>query len=438
MAHVSERFDDLGSDGTPVRLGIMGGTFDPIHLGHLNMAAEVAEACALDAVLFMPAGSPVFKRDQQVSDAAIRLEMCRCAIGSNSLFDVSDVEIARGGDTYTIDTLRQLRAHYPDNVGFFFISGSDAAASIWKWRGSEEIGKLATLIVAQRPGYELNEEQLASIKAAGFAEPLCVNVTELAISSSDVRQRVKLGREVRYLLPNGVWDIICRNGLYGVNAVETANELPATTSAEDPLSDEFFAARLAELETRVTPKRLKHILGVADTCVQLARTYGIDERKAYLAGLLHDWDKGLDNEGIRARVEELGMQAHIDPWVVVHMPQVLHGPTAARALAREYPQIPDEVIHAIDVHTTAAEHMSDLDMVLYIADAIEPSRQFGRIDELRAEVGKVPLDQLFFITYEYWVFLLFERRKPLHPDTIRIWNAHTAARQSRKEDKRDR
>ncbi|MBQ3300621.1 MAG: bis(5'-nucleosyl)-tetraphosphatase (symmetrical) YqeK, partial [Eggerthellaceae bacterium] len=167
-------------------------------------------------------------------------------------------------------------------------------------------------------------------------------------------------------------------------------------------------------------------MGVVETCEDLAREYGCDVDKARLAGLLHDWDKAYDDEGARARVAELDMADELDPWVVEHMPQVLHGPTAARALARDYPQIPADVLHAVYVHTTADSDLSDLDKILYIADALEPSRQFGRIDELRALVGNVDLDELFFSTYEYWVYLLFERRRPLHPDTIRIWNDLTA------------
>ena len=127
------------------------------------------------------------------------------------------------------------------------------------------------------------------------------------------------------------------------------------------------------------------------------------------------------------------MEDEVDPWVVENMPNVLHGETAARALARDFPEIPGDVLQAIDRHTTAAEDMTPLDMALYIADAIEPGRQFGRIDELRAAVGTGTLEELYFQTYEYWVFLLFERGKPLHPDTIRIWNSYLTKHPRKKE-----
>ena len=168
----------------------------------------------------------------------------------------------------------------------------------------------------------------------------------------------------------------------------------------DPLGDEFHDEMLAELKDRVSPKRLKHILGVSDTAAMLARVYGCDERKARLAGLLHDWDKGLDDDQSRQRVRELGIEEQVGPWVVENMPQVLHGPTASVALAREHPDIPDDVIQAIYRHTTGALDMSDLDKVIYVADAIEPGRNFDGLEGLQDDVGRVTLDELFFEVYK--------------------------------------
>lgn len=208
---------------------------------------------------------------------------------------------------------------------------------------------------------------------------------------------------------------------------------PGTDVAvEDVFNPAFFAQRHEELEGRVGAKRLHHIEGVADTAARLAARYGVDVEKARLAGLLHDWDKGYDDEGIRARVHELGMEDTVDRWAYDVSPAVLHGPTAARALKRDFPAIPDDVLHAIAVHTTAAETMGDLDKVLYIADALEPSRQFGRIDELRASEADVDLDELFFRTYAYWVTLLLERGRPLHPRTAIVYNAALARRKDPK------
>ena len=214
MAAICERFDDLGADGRPARLGIMGGTFDPIHIGHLACAEQAREAFGLDAVVFIPAGNPVFKKDRAVTPAADRLEMCRLATRSNPAFDVSAIEIERGGDTYTVDTLRQLRAHYPDNVELRFITGADAVASIVAWRESAAIADLARLIAVTRPGYALSDERRAFIEGRGNFVVDYLEVTSLAVSSSDLRRRVAAGASIRYLTMQRVFDYIREKCLY--------------------------------------------------------------------------------------------------------------------------------------------------------------------------------------------------------------------------------
>ena len=214
MAAICERFDDLGADGRPARLGIMGGTFDPIHIGHLACAEQARDEFELAAVVFIPAGNPVFKKDRAVTPAADRLEMCRLATRSNPAFDVSAIEIERGGDTYTVDTLRQLRAHYPDNVELRFITGADAVASIVAWRESAAIADLARLIAVTRPGYALSDERRALIEGRGNFAVDYLEITSLAVSSSDLRRRVAAGASIRYLTMQRVFDYIREKRLY--------------------------------------------------------------------------------------------------------------------------------------------------------------------------------------------------------------------------------
>ena len=189
------------------------------------------------------------------------------------------------------------------------------------------------------------------------------------------------------------------------------------------LSDEFFAAREEELSRRVSEKRFKHVMGVVEAAERLAKTYGVDVHRARLAGLLHDWDKAYDDEGIRKRVREVGIQ--VNPWIFEHQPRLLHGPTAAAALGRAFPEIPRDVLQAIDRHTTGEVDMTPLDMVLYCADALEPGRRFGRVDELRAQIGHVTLEELFVAVLGYWTILIIEQGKTLHPRTVEVWNAYT-------------
>ncbi len=218
MHKISARFDDLGREDADRtwHLGIMGGTFDPIHQGHLSCAERARDACGLDAVLFVPTGNPVFKLDKQVTPAHHRLAMCALAIEPNERFDVSDIEIAREGVTYTVDTLRQLKEHYPENVELHLIVGDDVLQSIAKWKDVEQVARMASLILVGRPGQQDDAvAELAAARELGFS---CqrVETSALNISSSALRGWASQGRSIRYLTPKRVIDYIFDNELYGM------------------------------------------------------------------------------------------------------------------------------------------------------------------------------------------------------------------------------
>lgn len=173
---------------------------------------------------------------------------------------------------------------------------------------------------------------------------------------------------------------------------------------------------------RVSKKRFKHMEGVAETAERLALSYGADPESARLAGILHDWDKDLDNDQIRAKVHEMGIQDEVGEWVAQNMPQVLHGPTAAAELERSFPDIPPDVISAIRKHTIASQEMADLDKIIYIADALEPGRRFDEVQKLRGMMDEASLDELYFEVYRFWIQALVGKGCLLHPDTLAIWN----------------
>lgn len=189
------------------RLGIMGGTFDPIHHGHLAAADEVAHRLHLDEVVFVPTGQPWQKTDRQVTAAEDRYLMTVIATAAHPRFRVSRMEIDREGKTYTIDTLRQLKQEHPD-AELYFITGADAMTQIIGWVDAEEVLELAHFVGVNRPGYELEAASLPNDRVT------LVEVPALAISSSDIRQRVSQGEPVRYLLPPGVAQFIAKTGLY--------------------------------------------------------------------------------------------------------------------------------------------------------------------------------------------------------------------------------
>lgn len=205
----------LGSDPTRrYRLGIMGGTFDPIHNGHLVAAEQAGCDLGLDVVVFVPAGSPAFKQDRHVSAPEDRHAMTLLATADNPRFLVSRVEVDRPGITYTVDTLELLREHYPSNVELFFITGADAIIDILTWRDAARIARLATLVGATRPGYDLGAAR-ARISTSGIDFQVhYLEVPALAISSSDLRARRAGGQSLRYLTPDSVVGFIEKRGLY--------------------------------------------------------------------------------------------------------------------------------------------------------------------------------------------------------------------------------
>jgi nicotinate-nucleotide adenylyltransferase len=192
------------------RVGIMGGTFDPVHHGHLVAASEVQAWFGLDEVVFVPTGQPWQKSAQRVSPGEHRYLMTVIATASNPRFSVSRVDVDRGGPTYTIDTLRDLRARRPEDE-FFFITGADALAQILTWRDHGEIFELACFVGCTRPGHRLEPDILAGLPADRLT---LVEIPALAISSTDCRERVVRGEPVWYLVPDGVVQYIAKHGLY--------------------------------------------------------------------------------------------------------------------------------------------------------------------------------------------------------------------------------
>lgn len=203
----------------PKRVGIMGGTFDPIHNGHLVAGSEVADIFDLDVVVYVPTGQPWQKRDRSVSPAEDRYLMTVIATASNPRFEVSRADIDRGGDTYTVDTLADMRKEFPD-AELFFITGADALDKIVTWRDWESMFDLAHFVGVTRPGYELpgqGEDDDAPNplqREMDEGRLSLVEIPAMAISSTDCRERAAAGRPVWYLVPDGVVQYITKHGMY--------------------------------------------------------------------------------------------------------------------------------------------------------------------------------------------------------------------------------
>ena len=194
-----------------MRLGVMGGTFDPIHHGHLVAASEVQTRFGLDEVVFVPTGEPWQKDAREVSPAEHRYLMTVVATASNPRFTVSRVDIDRPGPTYTIDTLRDLKTQRPDDE-LFFITGADALAKILSWKDADELFDLAHFVGVTRPGYVLSESGLPADRVS------LQEVPAMAISSTDCRARVERSEPVWYLVPDGVVQYINKYRLYAADS----------------------------------------------------------------------------------------------------------------------------------------------------------------------------------------------------------------------------
>ena len=200
-----------------MRLGIFGGTFDPIHLGHLILAEHCREACRLDRVLFIPAGQPPHKSDRQITPGRARLEMVELAIAGNATFAASSIELERVGPSYSADTLAALASEHPD-AELFFLIGSDSLADLPQWYQPARIAERAVIVVATRPGVEkLDLAPLRGILGTTATERIerhVVQIPLVQIASSAIRSRVSAGQSIRYLVPRAVECYIETHGLY--------------------------------------------------------------------------------------------------------------------------------------------------------------------------------------------------------------------------------
>jgi nicotinate-nucleotide adenylyltransferase len=189
-----------------VKIGILGGTFDPPHSGHLIAAQDACLALDLDRLVFVPAADPPHKRDRAITAPGVRLAMLRAAAQDNSSFEISTIELERSGPSYTIATLRELKAGHPED-SLYLLIGVDQVREFWSWREPEQILAISSVIMLQREGSEVSGEK------ADFVRQV-VPVTRIDVSSTLVRERVAAGQPIRYLVPDAVIEIIEREGLY--------------------------------------------------------------------------------------------------------------------------------------------------------------------------------------------------------------------------------
>lgn len=306
------------------KIGVFGGTFDPIHTGHLILAEQAREESGLDEIIFMPAKHSPYKVFKRTTPGEDRYKMVALAIEDNETFKVSDLELNGPEISYTVDTLDKLRElHEPDDI-LYFICGTDAFMGMSGWKNRERLLDEYRIVVGTRPGYmekeiddailQLTENYGANIKK--------VAMPKLEISSTDIKKRLEKDTSIRYLVPDKVLAYIKEKQLYKVD----------------------------------------HVSGVIQTATEMAKQYGIDPEKAALAAKYHDLHRVRDGGAENA---------------------LTHGPMAAETVKKDYGVDDEDVLNAIRYHTTGRPGMSDLEKIIYVADAIEPGRNYPGVEDLR-------------------------------------------------------
>ncbi len=391
------------------KIGISGGTFDPIHCGHLVCADFVRHQLDLDAMVFLPAGQPPHKLDRRITSGKDRLEMVQLAIRDYPDFYASSLEIDRKGETYTVDTLEALhdlagqRLDPSDTVVFYYLLGADALGNLLKWRRYRDVFALCEFVALMRPGYTLSS--FAEDRRLAEAEGAVIHVLEgplLPVSSTEIRRRIRCGESVGELLPPMVEQYIRKKKLYLQS--DTLN------TQEEWMRD---------LQERLSPKRYRHCVQVMEESGRLAERFGADREKCRIAGLLHDCARELSPE----QYSWLGVCVPPDGQDAFdgYNGNLYHG-RAGRILAERRYGIRDrEILDAIGEHVTGRPGMSLVSSLVFLADYTEPGRVGEPFDTIRGKLadGLYPALQAACDATIRWVL---QKNGPLGVETVRTRN----------------
>ena len=393
-----------------MKIGIYGGTFNPPHLGHITAAKAVFELLGLDRLLLIPAGIPPHKAMPEGSASAEqRLEMTRLAgeqLGLGSKVQVLDLELKREGRSYTADTLAVLKEQYPEDE-LWLLMGTDMFLTLQAWKDPEKILGLAGIAAFGRT--EEDTEELFSVQR----EYLCKTYPQariftltipgvVDISSTELRERLAKGEGSRFLAP-AVYGYILREGLYRTD-VDLKN---LTLEQLRPIALSFLKH-----------KRIPHVLGTEQEAIRLAERYSADVEKARRAALLHDCTKKLEMEEQLALCKQYGIE--LDELEQVAL-KLLHSKTGA-AIARNVFGVDDELYSAIWYHTTGRANMTLMEKIIYLADYIEPTRDFPDVDVLRKACYE-DLDKGLLLGLEMSIEEMQRMGNPVHHATVEARDA---------------
>lgn len=380
------------------RIGIYGGTFNPPHLGHIQAAAFAVEALELSKLFVIPDRIAPHKALPEGSPTPEqRLEMLHLGTMGMEKLQVSDLELRRDGPSYTYETVTQVRQAYP-KAKLYLLMGTDMFLSFQEWRKSAYILKNTVLTVFYRgePGErQAVREQKASLEDRG-AKIVLVENPVVNISSTDLRRMAAFACAAPFL-PQGVWAYIRENGLYG------------TGRSYKNLSMEELERVVVGL---LRSNRVAHVLGCRDTAAALARRWGADETDAARAGLLHDITKALDGPLQLTLCQEYGIV--LDDFSAKN-PKTLHALTGSLVAGRIFGEN-EAVVAAIRSHTTGKANMNLLEKIIYVADYMEPNRDFPGVEKLR-DLAFTDIDKALKLGLEMTLDMLREQKREISPES---------------------
>ena len=380
------------------RIGIFGGTFNPTHFGHIRSAQAAAHTLNLSKVLMIPTNQPPHKElTADMPTPQQRLEMLRIATEGDPLLEASDLEICRGGVSYTYETVERVRGMYPD-AELFLLMGSDMFFSFQNWKCTERILAQVTLVVFCRG--TKGEKAAISAKKAELVQQgnrvFCLDNKVLEISSTQLRRMLAFQCASEFL-PAGIVKYIREHDLYHVNA--DWKNLPM---------DQLEQVVISLLK----PNRVAHVLGCRDTAARLAKIWGVDETDAARAGMLHDVTKALDGPLQLTLCREYGK---ILSDFFRKYPKTLHALTGSLVAERIFGEN-EKVVAAIESHTTGKAAMTMLEKIIYVADYMEPNRDFPGVEKLR-ELAETNMDAALKLGLETTLAHLARLGDEVSPET---------------------
>lgn len=344
------------------KLALFGGTFNPIHNGHLNLAAQFVREVGFERVVFIPAKIPPHKDALDLIAPQYRLQMVQLAVDGIPGFEVSGVELAREGLSYTVDTLREFHRENPQDE-LFLIVGSDMFFTLDQWYCIDEIFSLATICCAARePGIFHRMTQFAQQYRQRGGRCIVLNVPVMEISSTQIRQAVRHGQSIHELVPAPVEEYILKEDLY----------------------QESHARRVERyqqvIRSMLREKRVQHSLNVAEQAVHLAKIHGVNEKKAQIAGLLHDVCKNMKTLEMLKWITGSGIAMDN---ITLRQQQLWHAVASSAYAQNELDIYDPEILNAIRYHTTARRGMSPLEQVIYLADVTSSERDYPGVQRMR-------------------------------------------------------